>query len=723
MAPHPWPLPRIVAAALIGLSGIACANVLENPTFDLGFQPVGNCTGAGVSAPTLLGQLANNWGANNCWMSDKPNTVVTFSAEPGRSGTGQAQGIASNSATGDAVIRTWVWLKPGTRYRTVVWMKADAPTEVLLQLRAWNSPYTAYGVTVAKLTTAWAPYEFEGLAPVVSGPDVPGGLFLATQGNVKVYVDDADVTPTPDATEPVQARAMQTVPVTYFGVHAHQPQSLTGLGRSAGSERLWDANGVQWADIFRDSPNQNNWAEFDRRLARAANVGATPLMVLGGNGPAWASSTPITCQFYAGTSSSPPANDTVWRDWVRAVATRAKGKVRHWEVWNEPYQCAAFKADPLKLASLVVSARAVLKEVDPTNVIVSPSFDLGDNAFLDRYLQAAKAAYPGGEAYWDVMSVHAYDGFVGDYLDERKAKNPAQARSVEDMFEREHLVSNTRAVLRRFGLDTRPIWNTEGGYLNASSLPVGTQSGGPNDRAGASFVARHMLVGWAAGLDANYYYAWDQRSGGGSWPVAGAREATEGSLVYSTTEAGTAYIQVSKWLTGAVLTGRTVRTDGTWEYTLKRGPATSVVAWNPQTTVTYTPPAGRSMATNLNGATTAIGASVPLDNRPVLFAAPPTTLTVGSSVTQAKNTQNFDLTATVKGGYQPTGTVQFKANGANLGGLVSLVSGVAKLSARITTGGTYTITAHYSGDSANPVNATPTGVTVKVLTCILGICY
>lgn len=722
MTPHPWPVSRLVCAALIGFSGLACANVLENPSFDIGFQNVENCSGAGVSAPTLQGQLANNWGPNNCWMSDKSATTVTFSAEVGRSGTGKSQGVASNSVTGDAVISTWVWLKPGNRYRTVVWMKADAPTEVLLQLRAWNSPYTAYGVTVAKLTTNWAPYEFEGLAPVVADANVPGGLFVSTRGNVKVYLDDAQVTPEVDATEPVHSRSMQVVPASYFGVHAHQSQSLTGLGRSTGAERLWDANGVQWADIFRDSPTQNNWAEFDRRVARAISVGAAPLMVLGGNGPAWSSGAPITCQFYAGTSSSPPSSDAVWRDWVRAVATRAKGKVRHWEIWNEPYQCSAFKADPLKLANLVASARAVLKEVDPTNVIVSPSFDLGDNTFLDRYLQAAKLAYPGGEAHWDITSVHAYDGFVGDYLDERKTKVAAQARSVEDMFEREHLVTNALSVLRRFGLDTRPIWNTEGGYLNASSLPVGTQSGGPNDRAGASFVARHMLVGWAAGLDANYYYAWDQRSGGGSWPIAGAREATEGSLAYSTTEAGTAYIQVSKWLTGAVLIGRTVRADGTWEYTLKRGPATSVVAWNPQAQVSYTPPAGRTNATDLTGTTTAIGASVQLNNRPVLFAAPPTTMTVGSSVTQTRTTQNFDLTATVKNGYQPTGTVQFKANGVNLGGLVTLVGGVAKLNTRITTAGTYTITAHYNGDSANPVNATATGVSVKVLACFLGIC-
>ena len=78
-------------------------------------------------------------------------------------------------------------------------------------------------------------------------------------------------------------------------------------------------------------------------------------------------------------------------------------------------------------------------------------------------------------------------------------------------------------------------------------------------------------------------------------------------------------------------------------------------------------------------------------------AATSTALT--SSVNPSDFGQSVTFTATVTSGAgTPTGTVQFKDNGANLGAAVTLnASGVAQVSTSTLTAGTHTITADYSG--------------------------
>lgn len=718
----------LAAACQLSSFAVAAAELLANPGFEAGVSTVAPCSGAGVSAPVISGQLGNSWESNNCWMN-APASTVTFAQEAGRSG-GLSQVITTNSASGDAVIATWVWLVPGQRYTTSIWLKADTPTEVILQLRAWGAPYTAYGNAVAKVGTTWTQFQFEGVAPAATG-QVPGGLFIIPKGAAKLWLDDASVTSAADATTGTAARRGATVPASYFGIHVHRDPKWPAIGKAIGSERFWDTEGVEWADVYPNDPAAGgaaNWTAFDNRLNRAIANGADVVVTLGGLIPGWATSDPTGAapgcsMYYDNTtgkglgSSAPPKSDQVWQDWVRAVATHAKGKVKYWEIWNEPYQCSLFQSNLPRLAKMVADARTILKQVDPANVVLSPAFDLSDTAFIDRYLQAARAAYPAGEAYGDITAVHAYDNFIGNYLDGRVAKDPQLARSVESMLEQEHLVLNARMVLKRFGLDTRPIWNTEGGYLKAASA-----TGTPDDAAGVPFVARHYLLSWAAGLDRNYYYAWDQRG----LVVAGGREKTEGDLNFITTAAGTAYQQVAKWLAGAELYDRTVDAGtGNWILTLKRGLTLSYVVWNPSAAASYTVPAGRTVMSSLSGGQTTVGASASVSASPVMFAAPANTITLSTSSASIKVNKSVTFTAKVSGGSAPSGTVQFKANGVNIGSPVALSAGSASLAtSQFSKAGTYAITAVYSGDTVNLSNTSAALTeTVSPLTCFGLICW
>jgi len=76
-----------------------------------------------------------------------------------------------------------------------------------------------------------------------------------------------------------------------------------------------------------------------------------------------------------------------------------------------------------------------------------------------------------------------------------------------------------------------------------------------------------------------------------------------------------------------------------------------------------------------------------------------TTTAVTSSLNPSDVNQNVTFTAKVTGAVTPTGTVQFKDNGANLGSPVALNGpGVAQLTTSTLTAGNHTITADYSGD-------------------------
>ena len=85
----------------------------------------------------------------------------------------------------------------------------------------------------------------------------------------------------------------------------------------------------------------------------------------------------------------------------------------------------------------------------------------------------------------------------------------------------------------------------------------------------------------------------------------------------------------------------------------------------------------------------------------------PTTTAITSSPASVLTGASFSLTATVAPA-AATGTVQFKNGAANLGSPVPVTAGVATLTgATITTAGTASITAVYSGDSAYDVSTSP----------------
>src|SRR5215813_211564 len=151
----------------------------------------------------------------------------------------------------------------------------------------------------------------------------------------------------------------------FFGMHIHRSVDGTRWPPVPfGSWRLWDAH-VTWADI-EPGPQAWNWTRLDAYVAMAQAHDVEILLTLGMT-PPWASSEPNRHADpplgYPQGAQAPPARLEDWTEYVRTVALRYKGRIRYYEIWNEPNQMAFFSGSPQQMAELSKAAYGVIKAI------------------------------------------------------------------------------------------------------------------------------------------------------------------------------------------------------------------------------------------------------------------------------------------------------------------------------------------------------------------------
>ncbi len=87
-------------------------------------------------------------------------------------------------------------------------------------------------------------------------------------------------------------------------------------------------------------------------------------------------------------------------DKVRAVVTRHKGRVKYWEVVNEPN----FTLSPEKYVALLKETYAIIKEIDPAAQVLAPAVCGVQLPWHQKFYEL------GGKNYFDILSVHDYEG-------------------------------------------------------------------------------------------------------------------------------------------------------------------------------------------------------------------------------------------------------------------------------------------------------------------------
>lgn len=212
------------------------------------------------------------------------------------------------------------------------------------------------------------------------------------------------------------------------------------LDASVEAGGTWLRMPMSWL-VAEPSQGVFDWTRLDRVVEAARSRGLKVLGVLGGT-PAWASA--------SGSPAAPPTDPALFGAFAGAAARHFKGRVRHWEVWNEPNFNAFFTGSAADYADLLAQAHGAVKQVQRRSKIVLGGlarYLLGRSARPATFLQEVYDA--GGGPHFDVLGVHPY-------------VQAALAGADEVTVWRE--VEDARRVMRDEGNRKRKVWVTEIGW-------------------------------------------------------------------------------------------------------------------------------------------------------------------------------------------------------------------------------------------------------------------
>ncbi len=235
----------------------------------------------------------------------------------------------------------------------------------------------------------------------------------------------------------------------------------------------WIRQEFPWEDIeihgkgdFEDrrhEPYRSAWEKYDQIVDLAERYGLEIIARLS-NPPAWSRAQGDALGPYA-----PPDDIADYGDFVYAVVSRYRGRIRYYQLWNEPNiypEWGNQPVDPVGYTRLLCEGYRRAKEADPQVVILSgalaPTAEMGamnpwggnnlnDLLFLEQMYRA------GAGDCFDILAVNDYILWSGP-TDHRM-------RPVVLNFSRPRYL---REIMVRYGDAHKPIWISE---MNSNALP------------------------------------------------------------------------------------------------------------------------------------------------------------------------------------------------------------------------------------------------------------
>ena len=162
---------------------------------------------------------------------------------------------------------------------------------------------------------------------------------------------------------------------------------------------------VPWVAVQPTRFGGYDWSKADRVINAAAARGIGVLGILG-QPPAWAAA-PGTPEL-----SGRPASATAFAQYARAVATRYRGKISAYEIWNEPNMLSFYKPypDPVGYTALLRAAYPAIKAADRNAIVVGGVLAAAvDTAYsVDPVTFVQRMYTAGAKPYFDALSYHPY---------------------------------------------------------------------------------------------------------------------------------------------------------------------------------------------------------------------------------------------------------------------------------------------------------------------------
>ena len=270
------------------------------------------------------------------------------------------------------------------------------------------------------------------------------------------------------------------VPAQMFGIHvisSSNPNLPSGSVRMALLPSWREVEGIR---------GHYDWRKFDGVLSLYESWGFTDILYCIGGTPLWAAGTPVPgfeniAEVGGKGAAYPPANIADYQAYVRAVATRYKGRIATYETWNEPTTPQFYRGTPAMMAEMTRVAYSTVKQVDPSARVTSGSVQTHSSYYasfaLPYFRELAKRSWP-----VDSMAGHFY---------------PARDRFMDARYEQ---LVKMRDDLKALGMPaSRELWDTEVN-LPPHNGPQATPA------QGASAVVRDYLDTLRAGYNRSYWF-------------------------------------------------------------------------------------------------------------------------------------------------------------------------------------------------------------------------
>ncbi len=268
--------------------------------------------------------------------------------------------------------------------------------------------------------------------PIVKAP-ATATLAAASTAATKKPAATSAPQPTPTSAVPKSKGLKMSSPE--YGVQAFlwwHPETAdrdVGLARDAGF--TWVKQQFAWRDIEGAAKGKYDWSHPDLAVNTANSKGVDILARID-NAPDWAAP---GCYSAANKTMGPAKNKQDWVDFLTTFVKRYKGRIRAYEIWNEPNLSREWcnqPPNPAEYVALLKISYQTIKAFDPNAMIISAGLTptsqndsraMPDATFVEKMYVAMNNKSDG---YFDVLGVHA-PGFKAppEMSPDDVAKNPA----------------------------------------------------------------------------------------------------------------------------------------------------------------------------------------------------------------------------------------------------------------------------------------------------------
>jgi len=236
-----------------------------------------------------------------------------------------------------------------------------------------------------------------------------------------------------------------------------EPTRNRTLDSLAAMGARWIRFDVKWAVIQYGGPDSFDFSRYDVLAAAATARGFRILGTLA-YAPRWARSQTCNDSFACG-----PRDAGEYARFAEATAAHFRGRIGHWEIWNEPNISGFWRPKPnaAAYAALVGTAYPRIKTANPDAVVLagatSPAPNDGTQIDEVTFLEQVYAA--GGGGSFDAWSHHPYT-------------HPAPPGNVHPdcaWYQMYGSKPSIRDVMRSHGDGAKQVWGTEYGPPTAGS--------------------------------------------------------------------------------------------------------------------------------------------------------------------------------------------------------------------------------------------------------------